>query len=304
AAAADVAVLVLGDRSGLTPRATTGESRDRSSLDLPGVQESLVRAVVATGTPVVAVLVAGRPVGSDFLHEKCAAVLMAWLPGETGAQAIAEVLLGAVNPSGKLPISYPRTVGQIPVFYGHKVSGGRSHWHGDYVDSPVGPRYPFGHGLGYAPFTIERATVDGAEVRAGDSVGVEVTVTNTGDRAGEEVVQLYVRDPQASVTRPVLELKGFARVSAAPGQRVAVRFGLPTGQLGFYDRELHYTVEPGEIEVYVGFSADDRVPAGRFVIRADPDRPVTPKVFAGTTEVRDLSGEAFAPGLSDGGVAA
>ncbi|MGI5520096.1 glycoside hydrolase family 3 N-terminal domain-containing protein [Micromonospora sp. CA-259024] len=295
AAAADVAVLVLGDRSGLTPRATTGESRDRSSLDLPGVQEDLVRAIVATGTPVVAVLVAGRPVGSDFLHERCAAVLMAWLPGETGAQAIAEVLLGEVNPSGKLPISYPRTVGQIPVFYGHKVSGGRSHWHGDYVDSPVSPRYVFGHGLGYASFTIDEATVESAEVRPGDSVGVEVTVTNTGHRAGEEVVQLYVRDPQATVTRPVLELKSFARVSAAAGQRVAVRFDLPTGQLGFYDRNMNYTVEPGQIEVYVGFSSHDRTLAGSFVISADPDGSATPKVFTGTTEVRDLTGVTVLP---------
>ncbi|MEU7800310.1 glycoside hydrolase family 3 N-terminal domain-containing protein [Micromonospora arborensis] len=290
AAAADVAVLVLGDRSGLTPRATTGESRDRSSLDLPGVQEELVRAVVATGTPVVAVLVAGRPVGSDFLHEKCAAVLMAWLPGETGAQAIAEVLLGEVNPSGRLPISYPRSVGQIPVFYGHKVSGGRSHWHGDYVDSPVTPRYCFGHGLGYASFEIDEAAVDRAEVRVGDSVSVEVTITNTGHRAGEEVVQLYVRDPQATVTRPVLELKGFARVSAAAGQRVAVRFDLPTAQLGFYDRAMDYIVEPGQIEVYVGFSSQDRTLAGSFLLSADAERPVTPKVYTGTAEVRDLVG--------------
>ncbi|WP_444947634.1 glycoside hydrolase family 3 N-terminal domain-containing protein [Micromonospora ureilytica] len=287
AAAADVAVLVLGDRSGLTPGATTGESRDRSSLDLPGVQEELVRAVVATGTPVVAVLVAGRPVGSDFLHEECDAVLMAWLPGETGGKAIAEVLLGEVNPSGRLPISYPRGVGQIPVFYGHKVSGGRSHWHGDYVDSPVAPRYVFGHGLGYTSFAIDEATVESAEVRAGGSVGVEVTVANTGDRAGEQVVQLYVRDPQATITRPVLELKAFARVAAAPGQRVSVRFALPTGQLGFYDRSMAYAVEAGQIEVYVGFSAADRTHAGTFVITADPDRP-TPKVFSGTAEVRQL----------------
>ncbi|WP_170208472.1 glycoside hydrolase family 3 N-terminal domain-containing protein [Micromonospora pisi] len=297
AAAADVAVLVLGDRSGLTPRATTGESRDRSSLDLPGVQEDLVRAVVATGTPVVAVLVAGRPVGSDFLHEQCAAVLMAWLPGQTGAQAIAEVLLGEVNPSGRLPISYPRSVGQIPVFYGHKVSGGRSHWHGDYVDSPVAPRYCFGHGLGYASFSIDEATVRHAEVRVGDSVSVEVVVTNTGHRAGEEVVQLYVRDPQATVTRPVLELKGFARVSAAAGQRVAVRFDLPTGQLGFYDRDMNYTVEPGQIEVYAGFSAHDRTLAGSVVISADADRSPTPKVYTGTAQVRVLPNGASLPTL-------
>lgn len=299
AAAAEVAVLVLGDRSGLTPRDTTGESRDRSSLDLPGVQEDLVRAVVATGTPVVAVLVAGRPVGGDFLHERCAAVLMAWLPGETGARAIAEVLLGEVNPSGKLPISYPRTVGQLPVFYGHKISGGRSHWHGDYVDSPVSPRYCFGHGLGYAPFTIEGATLDRTEVPAGGSVAVEVTVANTGDRAGEEVVQLYIRDPQATVTRPVLELKGFARVAAGPGQRLAVRFDLPTGQLGFYDRDMSYTVESGKIEVYVGFSADTRTLAGTFDV-TDGGGSGYQKAYSGTTSVRELRGDSFHRDTVDG----
>ncbi|WP_220504594.1 glycoside hydrolase family 3 N-terminal domain-containing protein [Microbispora sp. H13382] len=288
AAAADVAVLVLGDRSGLTTRATTGESRDRSSLELPGVQEDLVRAVVATGTPVVAVLVAGRPVGGDFLHEECAAVLMAWLPGQTGAQAIAEVLLGEVNPSGKLPISYPRSVGQIPVFYGHKVSGGRSHWHGDYVDSPVSPRYPFGHGLGYAPFVIEHVTLDHAEVTAGDSVTVEVTVANTGDRAGEEVVQLYIRDPQATVTRPVLELKSFARVYAGPGRRTAIRFRLPTGQLGFYNRNMDYAIETGHIEVYVGFSSTVLTPAGTFAITGDADRTEVRKAYTGAVDVVEV----------------
>ncbi|MBX6383592.1 MAG: glycoside hydrolase family 3 C-terminal domain-containing protein [Microbispora sp.] len=281
AAAADVAVLVLGDRSGLTTRATTGESRDRSSLELPGVQEDLVRAVVATGTPVVAVLVAGRPVGGDFLHDNCAAVLMAWLPGQTGARAIAEVLLGEVNPSGKLPISYPRSVGQIPVFYGHKVSGGRSHWHGDYVDSPVSPRYPFGHGLGYAPFVIEDVALDRTEVPAGDSVTVEATVANTGDRTGEEVVQLYIRDPQATVTRPVLELKNFARVRVDPGRRVAVRFRLPTGQLGFYDRNMDYAVESGRIAVYVGFSSGALTPAGTFAITGAAGRSEVRKVYTG-----------------------
>ncbi|PZG23561.1 beta-glucosidase [Nonomuraea aridisoli] len=293
AAAADVAVLVLGDRSGLTLGATTGESRDRSSLELPGVQEDLVRAVVATGTPVVAVLVAGRPVGGDFLHEKCAGVLMAWLPGQTGAQAIAEVLLGEVNPSGKLPISYPRTVGQIPVYYGHKVSGGRSHWHGDYVDSPVGPRYCFGHGLGYTSFVIEQAALDRTEVTAGDSVAVEVTVANTGDRAGEEVVQLYIRDAQATVTRPVLELKSFARVSAGPGGRTAVRFQLPTGQLGFYDRDMTYTVESGQIEVYVGFSSDNHTLAGTFTITSGDDRLKVQKSYTGTVSISELPPASF-----------
>ena len=141
AAASEVAIMVMGDKAGLTTDCTTGESRDRASLDLPGVQEELVRAVVATGTPVVLVLVVGRPTGSAWAHEQCAAVLLAWLPGQEGAEAIADALTGDANPGGKLPISFPRSVGQLPVFYSHKISGGRSHWKGDYVDSPAGPLY-------------------------------------------------------------------------------------------------------------------------------------------------------------------
>lgn len=285
AAAADVAILVLGDRSGLTTQATTGEARDRASLDLPGVQEELVRAVAATGTPMIAVLVAGRPVGSDFLHEHCAAVLMAWLPGQCGAQAVAETLLGHTNPSGKLPISYPRTVGQVPVYYGHKLSGGRSHWHGDYVDQSTRPRYPFGHGLTYSSFEIEQASLTRTEVPAGESLDVEAIVANTGDLPGEEVLQLYIRDCQASVTRPVLELKSFVRVSADPGERTAIRFQLPSGQLGFYDRDMAYTVEPGSIEVHLGYSSDALVHVGNFTIVGHSDGDGVQKQYTGAVHV-------------------
>ena len=152
----------MGDRAGLTDDCTTGESRDVSSLDLPGVQEELVSAVAATGTPVVLVLVAGRPIGSPAVHAAAAAVLMAWLPGEQGGTAIADVLSGAVSPGGKLPITYPRSSGQIPIFYGHKVSGGRSHWKGAYVDLSNEPLYPFGHGLAYSTFTLGVDQLDGA----------------------------------------------------------------------------------------------------------------------------------------------
>ena len=146
--------MVMGDKAGLTIDSTCGESRDRASLDLPGVQEDLVRAVLATGTPVVLVLVAGRPCGSVEAHERCAAVVAAWLPGDEGAAAIADVLSGAVNPGGKLPVSFPRTAGHIPVYYRQKRSGGRSHWKGDYVDAAVSPLYPFGHGLSYTSFEL------------------------------------------------------------------------------------------------------------------------------------------------------
>jgi beta-glucosidase len=283
AAASDVAVMVMGDKAGLTDDCTSGESRDVASLDLPGVQEDLVRAVLATGTPVVMVLVAGRPNASPSLHEQCAAVLMAWLPGQEGAAAIVDALVGDVNPGGKLPLSYPRTVGQIPVFYGHKVSGGRSHWKEDYVDSPAAPLYPFGHGLSYTTFTLRDATVGANDVSWSDAITTSVAVANTGDRDGEEVVQLYIRDPAASVTRPVLELKGFVRVALAAGESKTVTFETPVGQVGFYDRDLAYVVEPGEIDVFVGTSSADLVRAGTVTVHAEGNPPG--KVFAGTVSV-------------------
>ena len=285
AAGSDVAVLVMGDKAGLTDDCTSGESRDVASLDLPGVQEDLVRAVVATGTPVVLVLVAGRPLGSAWLHEHCAAVLMAWLPGQEGAGAVAEVLAGDADPGGRLPISYPRSAGQIPVFYGHKVSGGRSHWKGDYVDSPAGPLHPFGHGLSYTTFALADAAVARTEVSWHDTITTTVTVANTGDRAGDEVVQLYVRDPVASVTRPVLELKSFVRVGLATGESRTVTFETPVGQLGFYDRGLRYTVEHGRIDVLVGTSAADLVEAGRVTVTADPAGRPPGKAYDGSVTI-------------------
>src|SRR5262245_32658626 len=170
--------MVMCDKAGLTDDCTSGESRDVSSLDLPGVQEDLVRAVIATGTPVVLVLAAGRPLATPWIHEHCAAVLMAWFPGQEGAEAIADALLGDVNPGGKLPITYPRSAGQIPVFYAHKVSGGRSHWKGDYVDSPASPLYPFGHGTSYTTFSLADADLAAAEVSWSGAVVTSVVVSN------------------------------------------------------------------------------------------------------------------------------
>ena len=282
AAESGVAVMVMGDKAGLTDECTSGESRDVSSLDLPGVQEDLVRAVIATGTPVVLVLAAGRPLAAPWLHERCAAVLMVWFPGQEGAEAITDVLVGDVNPGGKLPITYPRSVGQIPVFYGHKVSGGRSHWKGDYVDSPASPLYPFGFGTSYTTFSLTRADV-AAEVSWSGAVVTSVLVTNTGDRDGDEVVQLYIRDPRATVTRPVLELKGFVRVSLRAGEAATVTFETPVGQLGFYDRDLAYIVEPGEVEVFVGTSSADLVAAGTVTVTADGSPPA--KAFEGSVTI-------------------
>jgi beta-glucosidase len=266
AAASDAVVLVVGDKAGLTQSCTSGEGRDRSSLALPGVQEELAHAVFSTGTPVVTVLVVGRPCGSEELHERSAAVLLAWLPGQEGGPAIAETLAGANNPGGKLPISFPRSVGQLPVFYGHKVSGGRSHWHGEYVDGGTSPLYPFGHGLSYTTFALVDPIVPRPTAGRGDSITVSVSVANTGPCAGEEVVQVYVRDLHASVTRPVLELKSFVRVALDAGASKSIRFDIPVAQLGFYDAGLRYVVEAGEVEVFVGTSSEDLVAAGTVTI--------------------------------------
>ncbi len=283
AAAAEVAVMVMGDKSGLTEDCTSGEFRDRASFDLPGVQEELVRAVLATGTPVVLVLVAGRPGGSAWIHEQCSGVVMAWLPGEEGAGAIVDVLSGDTNPGGRLPISYPRTVGQVPVFYAHKASGGRSHPVGDYVDELASPLYPFGHGLSYTTFELSEMRIADPTARWDDELVVETRVTNTGERAGDEVVQLYTRDPQASVTRPERELKSFVRVSLGPGETRRITFRVPIAQLGFYDRDLEYVVELGAIEVFLGRSSAETALVGSVIIVPAELNPA--KAFHGSVAV-------------------
>jgi beta-glucosidase len=285
AAESDIVVLVVGDKAGLTEDCTSGETRDRSSLELPGVQERLARAVIETGTPVVTVLVAGRPSGSEFLHANSAAVLLAWLPGQEGGSAIAEALAGEFNPGGKLPITFPRSVGQVPVYYNHKISGGRSHWRTDYVEGSVNPMYSFGHGRSYTTFDVDRLRLDRELATPDETVIVTARVTNTGSRAGDEVLQLYVRDPEASITRPVLELKAFIRISLDAGEERMVDFELPVGQLGFYDRGLDYIVEPGEIEVFIGTSAADVSKVGSFDIVAESPSVAVQKRFHGSVTV-------------------
>jgi beta-glucosidase len=289
AAESDVAIVVVGDKAGLTDDSTTGEARDRSSLDLPGVQEQLVAAVAATGTPVVVVHLGGRPAGSVAAHESAAAVLEAWVPGPEGAAAIADALVGLVNPGGKLPLSFPRSAGHVPVYYRQKVSGGRSHWKGDYADAPVTPLYAFGHGLSYTTFRIDPVHLGPPVVPLDGAATVDVDVWNDGDRDGDEVVQLYIRDPRARVTRPVLELKAFARVAVPAGHRSRVRFTVPVGQLGFYDRVddgtagfdgLRYVVERGDIEVFVGSASDRLAAAGSFHVETgEPAVIAIDKVF-------------------------
>ena len=254
---ADVAVLVLGERSGLTDDCITGETRDRLSLGLPGRQQELLEAVVATGTPVVLVLIAGRPLAIPWAAEHCAAILHAWLPGERGAEAVVDVLTGIVAPGGKLPVSVPRSVGQVPVYYAHKPTGGHTNWNVSYIDGSNLPLWPFGFGLGYTTFELADLQLDLDRLDTDGEVAVSVDVANTGERAGDEVVQLYVRDVEASLTRPVKELRGFARVALDPGQRRRVTFHLAAEQLAFVDVPGRWLLEPGVFRLMVGTSSDD-----------------------------------------------
>jgi beta-glucosidase len=258
ARAADVAVVVVGERSGLTDGSTTGEARDRRDLVLLGRQAELVEAVAATGTPVVLVVVSGRPLALEAVAPRSAAILLAWVPGQAGPSAIARILAGDDEPGGRLPVSMPRHVGQVPLSYRHHPTGGRSNWKGNYVDGRVDPMWPFGHGRSYTAFSIDALRVDRPVLQTtGDEACVEADVRNTGTRAGDEVVQLYVRDEEASVARPVLELLGFHRVRLEPGERRTVRFRLSTEQLCYTGADHRRVVEPGRVRVMVGHSSAD-----------------------------------------------
>ena len=282
---AEVALVFLGGRSGLVPGCTSGEARDRCSLALPGIQAELLEAVLSTPTPVVIVLIDGRPLALPACAERAAAILHAWLPGQEGGTAIADVLFGDADPGGRLPISIPHTVGQIPTFHGHKPSGARSHWHGDYVDGPVTPRFPFGHGLSYTHFAYSALTIAPARPGPRDRVSIGCTVQNVGTRRGEEVVQLYLRDEVASVTRPVRELRGFARVALEPAARAHVRFEIAVPQLAFLDEAMRWIVEPGAVSVLVGASSTDIRLRGSFDIAGGPLEVRDARVFSTAVRV-------------------
>jgi beta-glucosidase len=260
---------VVGGRSGLVDGCTSGESIDRADLGLPGVQQALVEAIVGTGTPTVLVLIDGRPLSLPWIAEHVPSILLAWLPGEEGGTAIADVLFGEVPPGGKLPISLPRSVGQVPVYYGHKPSGGRSQWKGDYVDLSAKPLFPFGHGLSYTRFEYANFELSAAEIPPTGTIDVCLEVTNTGSCPGEEVVQLYVHDVIASVTRPVKQLKGFQRIALAPGETRRLIFHLDVGQLAFHDRDMQFVVEPGRVDVLVGNSSEDIRLSGSFEVTGE-----------------------------------
>lgn len=279
ARSSDAVVLVMGGKSGLTPDCTTGEFRDATDLGLPGVQEKLIDAIVAVGKPVVLVLVNGRPAAIPEIVLKVNAILEAWIPGEEGGRAVAAALFGNVNPGGKLPLSIPRSVGQIPVFYNHKPSGMRSNIYGDYFDESAAPLFCFGHGLSYTTFSYNDLKIDQTDVNGGEAVHISLEIRNSGTVAGDEVVQLYLRDEFASIPRPVKELKGFKRLHLDPGETKQITFHLDTKQLAFYDENLSLILEPGVFKVMIGSSSEDIRLESEFKIRGEEMLHVKDRVF-------------------------
>lgn len=279
ASQAEAVVVVLGDRSGLTLDCSTGETRDSSDLKLPGKQEELAKAILATGKPVAIVLITGRPYDLSALAGNAGAILQAWLPGEEGGSAIAEVLFGDVSPGGKLPITFPRSVGQVPIFYNSKPAGTRSHWYEDYVAERVSPLYPFGHGLSYTQFEYRDLVIGPKRVPSGGHVDIALIVKNVGKVSGDEVVQLYVHDVLARVPRPIKELKGYRRLSLEPGEAKQITFHLPVDQLAFYDLDMELVLEAGQIDVMVGSSSQDIRLRGEFDIEGSAKEIVKNRVF-------------------------
>ncbi len=251
----DVAVIAAGIEE--------GEFRDRAKLSLPGHQEELIEHVAALGKPVVVVLVGGSAITMSRWIDRVGAVLDAWYPGEEGGNAIADVLFGDYNPAGRLPITFPLAEGQLPLVYNHKPTGRGD----DYVDLTGQPLFPFGFGLSYTTFQYDSLAIEPAEIAPNGRAIVRCRVTNTGHRAGDEVVQLYIRDVLASVARPVRQLEGFARVHLEPGESRVVSFTLSPEQLRMLDRDMHWVVEPGVFRVMLGASSKDIRLRGELVVR-------------------------------------
>jgi len=254
AQASDVTVVVVGE-----PAADSGEASSRSDISVPGQQVALVQAIAATGKPYVVVLMNGRPLTLGWLADNAPALLESWFPGTEGGNAVADVLFGKVDPGGKLPMSFPRNVGQIPITYNELPTGRpydpNNKYTSKYLDVVNTPQYPFGYGLSYTTFALSNLHLSASSVSTKGTLTVTADITNTGTRAGDDVVQLYIHDQVASILQPVRRLDGFQRVTLAPGQKQTVTFQLGPQNLGFYNNQGQFAVEPGSFDVYVGDSS-------------------------------------------------
>lgn len=262
----DAVVLVLGERANMS-----GEAANRADIGLPGEQEALAKTIRDTGKPLVVVLISGRPLAIPWLAENVPAILETWFLGVQMGTAVADVLFGDHNPGGKLPVTFPRATGQIPIYYNHKNTGrppkAEEHYTSKYIDLPWTPQFPFGYGLSYTTFEYGAPRLSASEMKRDDTLTVEVNVTNTGKRPGDEVAQLYIQDEVASVTRPAKQLHGFRRIHLEPGETQTVTFRLAFEDLAFYDQEMRWVVEPGFFKVLVGGNSVE-VQEARFEVRS------------------------------------
>lgn len=261
---ADAIVIAVGETAEMS-----GEAASRTSLDLPGRQMELIESIHNLGKPYVIVLMNGRPLTINWLAENSPAILETWFAGTQAGPAIANVLFGDVNPGGKLPVTFPRTLGQVPLYYNHKSTGRPptdQKYTSKYLDVPVTPLYPFGYGLSYTQFKFGQPQLSANSIRPDGQLTVTVEVENVGQRTGDEVVQLYIRNQAASVTRAVKELKGFERITLRPGEKRRVQFTLKPEHLGFYNREMRFVVEPGEFRVMVGPNSEELTEASFQVV--------------------------------------
>lgn len=255
---ADIVIISVGEA-----RDMSGEAKSRSSIQLPGVQEELIKVIMATGKPVVVMISAGRPLIFNWTADHASAILYTWWLGTEAGNAMADVLFGDYNPSGKLPMSFPRTEGQIPIYYNYYNTGRPATSDSDrfyrsaYIDLSIHPKYPFGYGLGYSKFEYSEIRMSKKEFKPGEKVDAIVTVRNTGEYDGEEVVQLYIRDITGSVVRPVKELKGFQKILLKKGEAKEIRFTVGADDLRFYNDKLQYIYEPGEFKLFIGGSSAD-----------------------------------------------
>jgi beta-glucosidase len=255
ARAADVAVVVVAGKSGMVPPVTSGEGSDATNLNLPAVQRDLIAAIAATDTPLVVVVLSGRVHTLEAEADAANALVLLFPPGEEGGNGLADVLTGRISPSGRLPVSLPRSVGQVPVHAQRRAGGERVMVFVDYIDSPISPLFPFGHGLAYTGFAYEDLELRGATTA--EPIEIALTVRNTGEQSGDEVVQIYIRDDVASVARPLKMLLAFERMHLDAGEARRITFIIPPARLAFYDPDMRFVVEPGRFTVSAGSSSTD-----------------------------------------------